>query len=130
MTDFSLFAESGVDNTPLVCLTALDPFTVPYVLISEHPWVWFCSYLVVVGTTVVVYSAATSEAVGECKHDVRVNSACFSGVSGEGGNGGGVVVATCADDKAIRFFRADGANLLVSKGPWLFGRDLVLLFFS
>lgn len=59
----------------------------------------------VVGSTVVVYSAATSEAVGECKHDVRVNSACFSG---------GGVVATCADDKTIRFFRADGAKLLVS----------------
>lgn len=67
------------------------------------------SYLVVVGSTVVVYSAATSEAVGECKHDVRINSACFSG--GEGGK----VVATCADDKTIRFFRADGAALLVSK---------------
>lgn len=65
----------------------------------------FCSYLVVVGSTVVVYSAATSEAVGECKHDVRVNSACFSG---------GGVVATCADDRIFRFFRADGAALLVS----------------
>ena len=69
----------------------------------------YCSYLVVVGSTVVVYSAATSEAVGECKHDVRVNSACFSG-----GEGSGLMVATCADDKTIRFFRADGATLLVS----------------
>lgn len=61
----------------------------------------------VVGSTVVVYSAATSEPVGECKHDVRVNSACFSG--GEGG----AAVATCADDKTIRFFRAEGGTLLV-----------------
>lgn len=60
------------------------------------------------GSTVVVYSAATSEAMGECQHDVRVNSACFSG-----GDGGGAV-ATCADDKTVRFFRADGATLLVS----------------
>lgn len=68
------------------------------------------SYLVMVGSSVVVYSAATSEPVGECKHDVRVNSACFSG----GGGGGGKVVATCGDDKTIRLFRADGGTLLVS----------------
>lgn len=68
-----------------------------------------------VGSTVVVYSAATSEPVGECKHDVRVNSACFSGV-------GGGMVATCGDDKTIRLFRADGGTLLVR--AWLFRRIL------
>lgn len=61
----------------------------------------------VVDSTAVVYSAATSEAVGECKHDVRVNSACFLGGEEVG------AVATCADDKTIRFFRADGGTLLV-----------------
>ncbi|CAM9328553.1 unnamed protein product [Ectocarpus sp. 12 AP-2014] len=67
------------------------------------------SYLVVVGSTVSVYSAATSEAVGECRHDARVNSACFAG--GNGGKGA-VAVATCADDKTIRFFRTEGGTLL------------------
>lgn len=64
------------------------------------------SYLVVVGSTVVVYSAATSEALGECKHDARVNSACFVR--------GGSALATCADDKNIRFFETEGGVLLVS----------------
>ncbi|CAM9118288.1 unnamed protein product [Laminaria digitata] len=64
-------------------------------------------YLVVVGSTAVVYSAATSESVGECKHDLRVNSACF--VGGEGGEG---AVATCSDDKSIRFFTSEGGALL------------------
>lgn len=70
------------------------------------------SYLVVVGSTVSVYSAATSEAVGECRHDARVNSACFAG--GKGGLGAGAV-ATCADDKTIRFFRTEGGTLLVGR---------------
>ena len=63
-----------------------------------------------VGVTAVVYSAATSEALGECKHDLRVNSACFVG-----GEGGDEAVATCSDDKSIRFFRSEGGALLVSK---------------
>lgn len=64
-------------------------------------------YLVVVGSTAVVYSAATSESVGECKHELRVNSACFVG-----GEGGEEAVATCSDDKSIRFFRTEGGELL------------------
>ncbi|CAM9296102.1 unnamed protein product [Scytosiphon promiscuus] len=62
------------------------------------------SYLVVVGNTAVVYSAATSEPVGECKHHARVNSACFAG--------GGRAVATCDDEKTIRLFRTEGGALL------------------
>lgn len=60
----------------------------------------------VVGTAAVVYSAATSEPVGECKHDARVNSACFAG--------GGGAIATCDDEKTIRLFRAEGGKLVVS----------------
>lgn len=70
------------------------------------------SYLVVVGNTVVSYSAATAEAVGECQHQARVNSACFVASRGAGAEGS-VAIATCADDKTIRFFRAAGGMLLV-----------------
>lgn len=72
----------------------------------------------VVGSTVVVYSAATSDAVGECKHDARVNSACFTGGEGTAAT----AVATCADDKTIRFFRAEGGTLLVTMLLFFFSR--------
>lgn len=73
------------------------------------------SYLVVVGTNVVVYSAKqTAEPTGECKHRARVNSACFVGEE-EGSEGVALVLATCADDKIIRFFRAVGGKLLVRR---------------
>ncbi|CAM9492605.1 unnamed protein product, partial [Hapterophycus canaliculatus] len=61
-------------------------------------------YLVVVSNTAVVYSAATSEPVGECKHEARVNSACFAGDGG--------AVATCDDEKTIRLFRTEGGTLV------------------
>ena len=80
--------------------------------------------MTVVGSIVVVYDAATSEAIGECKHTSRVNSACFVGggregkgeekEQGEEEGSDGSVVATCSDDKIIRFFKAEGASLMVS----------------
>lgn len=64
------------------------------------------------GTNVVAYSAKqTAEPTGKCKHQARVNSACF--VGGEEGEGVALALATCADDKIIRFFRAVGGKLLV-----------------
>lgn len=74
------------------------------------------SYLIVVGTGVTAYSAGTTaEAMGECKHRARVNSACFvGGIGGEKGDA--TAIATCADDKTVRFFRAIGGKPLVGGG--------------
>lgn len=68
-------------------------------------------YLVVVNNNVVVYSAATAEPEGECKHPARVNSAVFVGGRAEGEE---LLLATCADDKFIRFFRAKDGDFVVS----------------
>lgn len=105
-----------VRHTYILYVSWTDLFiSLPMIFCLLFFWSRTPSYLVVVGSTVVVYSAATSEPVGECKHDARVNSACFTG--GEGGGAGAAAVAavaTCADDKTIRFFRAEGGTLLVN----------------